>query len=78
MNLANLITFNQSVTYTMARTVQYLSDFVFANMANITLLKHDSYLDYLKAKVKRDTLSAPRNSPLHMCDFKSRGRDFLL
>ena len=39
------MTFNQSITQAMARTMQDLSDFVFINMANITLLRCDSYLD---------------------------------
>ena len=64
--LAYLIAFNQSVTHAMARTMQDLSDFVFINMANVTLLRRDSYLDFLKPGVKVDTVAALRNSPLHM------------
>ena len=49
----------------MARTMQDLSNFVFINMPNITLMRHDRYLDFLKPGVKV-TLAALRNSPLHM------------
>ena len=35
-------------------------------MANLTLAHCDSYLDYLRARVKQDTLTALRNAPLHM------------
>ena len=34
-------------------------------MANATLLRRDSYLSYLKAGVKADTLNALRTAPLH-------------
>ena len=35
-------------------------------MANLTLTRKDSYLDYLKAGIKQDTLNALRTAPLHM------------
>ena len=38
--LANLMTFNQSITQAIPRTMQDLSDFVFINNANVTLLRH--------------------------------------
>ena len=40
-----LITFNRSITQAMARTMQDLSDGVFINVANLTLVRRDSYLD---------------------------------
>ena len=42
------------------------TDFVFVNMANVTLLRRDSYLAYLKAGIKADTLAALRTAPLHL------------
>ena len=45
---------------------EYLTDFVFVNMANVTLLRRDSYLAYLKAGIKADTLAALRTAPLHL------------
>ena len=61
-----LITFSKSITQAMARTMQDLSDGVFINVANLTLTRRDSYLDYLKAGIKQDTLNALRTAPLHM------------
>ena len=50
----------------MARTMQDLSEAVFINMANFTLARRDSYLDYLHAGVKQDTVNALRTSPVHL------------
>ena len=60
-----LITFNKSITQAMARTMQDLSEGVFINVANLTLARRDSYLDYLKAGIKQDTLNALRSA--HEC-----------
>ena len=64
--LEYLTTFNRSVSQAMARTMQDLSEAVFINMANFTLARRDSYLDYLHAGVKQDTLHALRTSPVHL------------
>ena len=64
--LEYLTTFNRSVSQAMARTMQDLSDAVFINMANFTLACRDSYLDYLHAGVKQDTVHALRTSPVHL------------
>ena len=61
-----LITINKSITQAMARTMQDLSEGVFINVANLTLTRRDSYLDYLTAGIKQDTLNALRSAPLHM------------
>ena len=50
----------------MARTMQDLLEGVFINVANLTMTRKDSYLDYLKAGIKQDTLNALRTAPLHM------------
>ena len=50
----------------MARTMQDLSEGVFISMANFTLARRDSYLEYLHAGVKQDTLKALRTSPVHL------------
>ena len=47
-----LVTFNQSISQAMARTMQDLSEGVFISMANFTLACRDSYLEYLHAGVK--------------------------
>ena len=59
-----LLDFNSSVCQAMAKAMEHLTDFVFVNMANTTLLRRDSYLSYLKAGVKADTLNALRAAPL--------------
>ena len=61
-----LVTFNRSITQAMARTMQDLSEGVFIKTANFTLARRDSYLEYLHAGVKQDTLNALRTSPVHL------------
>ena len=60
-----LASFNQNVSFAMEKSLQHLSDFIFVQMANLTLARRDAYLDNLKAGVKPDTLSALRNCPLN-------------
>ena len=60
-----LASFNQNVSFAMGKSLQHLSDFIFVQMANLTLARRDAYLDNLKAGVKPDTLSALRNCPLN-------------
>ena len=64
--LEYLTTFNRSISQAMARTLQDLSEGVFINMANFTLARRDSYLDYLHAGVKHDTVNSLRTSPVHL------------
>ena len=61
-----LVTFNRSITQAMARTMQDLSDGVFINVANLTLARRDSYLDFMNTGIKQDTLMSLRSAPLHM------------
>ena len=61
--LEYLTTFNRSISQAMARTMQDLSEGVFINMVNFTLARRDSYLDYLHAGVKQDTVNTLRTSP---------------
>ena len=46
-----LVTFNRPISQAMARTMQDLSEGVFISMANFTLARRDSYLEYLHAGV---------------------------
>ena len=64
--LEYLVTFNRSISQTMARTMQDLSEGVFISVANFTLARRDSYLEYLHARVKQDTLAALRTAPIHI------------
>ena len=56
-----LVTFNRSITQAMTRTMQDLSD-----VANLTLARRDSYLDFVRTGIKQDTLMSLRSAPLHM------------
>ena len=60
-----LTTFNQNVSFAMGKSLQHLSDFTFTQMANLTLVRRDSYLEHLKPGVKPDTFAALRNCPLN-------------
>ena len=61
-----LVTFNRSIIQAMARTMQDLSHGVFVNVANLTLARRDSYLDFFRSGIKQDTLMSLRSAPLHM------------
>ena len=63
--LQYLTAFNQIVSFAMGKSVQHLSDFTFTQMANLTLVRQDSYLEHIKQGVKPDTFSVPRNCPLN-------------
>ena len=60
-----LSSFNQNVSFAMGKSLQHLSDFTFTQMANLTLVRRDSYLEHLKQRVKPDTFLALRNCPLN-------------
>ena len=60
-----LASFNQNVSFAMGKSLQHLSDYIFVQMAKLTLARRDAYLDNLKAGVKPDTFSVLRNCPLN-------------
>ena len=64
--LQYLVDFNSSICQAMAKSMEHLTDFVFVNMVNLTLVRRDSYLLYLKAGIKPDTLAALRTAPLQL------------
>ena len=47
---------------------EHLSDFAFVNMANVTLVRHDSYFSHVKSALKQDTLTALRQAPMDLPD----------
>ena len=51
---------------TKAKAMEHLTDFVFITMGNLTLARHDAYLNHLKNGIKPDTLAAFRTGPLHI------------
>ena len=61
-----MASFNWSISQAMARTIQDLSEDVFISMANFTLARRDSYLEYLHAGVKQDNLTALRTAPIQL------------
>ena len=63
--LQYLTVFNQNVSFAMGKSLQHLSDFTFTQMANLTLIRQDSYLEHIKQGAKPDTFSALRNCPLN-------------
>ena len=64
--LKYLVTFNRSISQAMQRTMQDLSEGVFISMANFTLARRDSYLEFIHGGVKPDTLTALRTAPVHL------------
>ena len=50
----------------MAKAVEHLSDFVFVSMANVTLVRRDSYLAHVNSGLKQDTLASLRQAPLDL------------
>ena len=64
--LEYLVTLNRSISQAMQRTMQDLSEGVFISMANLTLARRDSYLEFLRGGVKQDTLTALRTAPVHL------------
>ena len=61
-----LVTFNQSISQAMQRTMQDLSEGDFISMANLTLAHRDSYLEFVCAGVKPDILTALCTAPVHL------------
>ena len=49
----------------MGKSLQHLADFTFVQMANLTLLRRDSYLEAVKPGIKPDTFNSLRNCPLN-------------
>ena len=64
--LQYLMNFNSSITQCMAKTMEHLTEFVFINVANMTLARRDTYLAHIKAGIKQDALSALRQPPIYL------------
>ena len=64
--LQYLMNFNSSIMQCMAKAMEYLSDFVFNSMANVALVRRDSYLAHVKSGLKLETLAALRQAPLDL------------
>ena len=64
--LQYLADFNASISQTMAKTMEHLSEFIFVTVANTTLARREAYLSHLKSGIKPHTLAALRTAPLQM------------
>ena len=71
--LQYLMNFSTSITQCVAKAMEHLSDFV--SMANVSLVRRDSYLAHVKSRLKQDTLAALCQAPL---DLKTLFLDFIL
>ena len=58
--------FNSGICQAAAKMMEYLTEFVFISMGNLTLARRDAYLTHLKMGVKPDTLAALLTSPMHI------------
>ena len=63
--LKDLTSFQQNVNFVLGKSMQHMADTLFVQAAKMTLLRYDSYLEYLKLGEELDTLWSLRNSPLH-------------
>ena len=63
-DLKDYLAFHQNVSIAMGTSLQHLADSLFVNMANLVLLRRDSYLDHVKPGVKSDIWTRLRNAPL--------------
>ena len=67
-----LMNFNSSSTQVAAKIMEYLTEFVFISMGNLTLASRDAYLTDLKTGVKPDMMAALRTAPVHISTFSRR------
>ena len=65
--LQYLMYFNASISQALAKTMEHLSDFVFVSMANLTLIRRDSYLSHVRSGIKPDTDSSTENCSPATC-----------
>ena len=63
-DLKDLMAFHQSISGAMGTALQHLADSSFVHLANLMLLRRDSYLKHIKLGVKQDTWLQLRNAPL--------------
>ena len=61
-----LFGFNKRVTASIQRAIKDLTDSSFTDLANLLLLRRESYLEHTRLGVKPETVAALRVSPLHL------------
>ena len=55
--------FSKSITLCVAKAMEHLPDLSFVSLANVTLVRRDSYLAHVKSGLKRDSLAALHQAP---------------
>ena len=63
-DLKDLMAFYQSISGAMGTALQHLADSSFVHLANLILLRRDSYLEHFEPGVKQDTWLQLHNAPL--------------
>ena len=63
-DIKDYVAFHQSVSVAMGTALQCLADSLFVYLANLILLRWDSYLDHVKPGIKPDTWNLLRNAPM--------------
>ena len=63
-DIKDLLAFHQNVSMAMGTALQHLADRLFVHLANLILLRCDSYLEFVKPGVKPDTWNLLRNTPM--------------
>ena len=64
--LEYLVTFNWAIFQAVQRMMRDLSEGVFISMANLTLARRYSYMEFIYGAVKPDTLTALCTAPVHL------------
>ena len=63
-DIKDYMALHQNVSVAMGTGLQHLVDSLFVNLANLILIRRDSYLEHVKLGIKPDTWSLLRNAPM--------------
>ena len=63
-DMKDYLAFHQNVSIAISTSLRHLAASLFVNMANLKLLRRDSYLEHVKPGIKPDTWNQLRNAPL--------------
>ena len=63
-DIRDLLAFHQNVSMSMGTALQHLADSLFVHLANLILLRRDSYLEFVRPGIKPDTWNLLRNAPM--------------
>ena len=54
-DIKDLLAFHHNVSLSMGTALEHLADSLFVHLSNLILLRRDSYLEYVKPRIKPDT-----------------------